>query len=193
MSQGDRGVLEMRLLDVVLVVSLASLVSCGDRAGGRTGSQSAEPRSLLELEREGVDLSQREPLFAKSPLRAEPISHEFGSISIDGGTVETVFRVANEGEIPTRLVSVTTSCGCTTAVVEFDDGSSAGPFGMPGHGLSTAIDRVLDAGEVFRVRVNFDPAAHGRDGLGEISRGVTLETEGGGRTQVIIAATVVRE
>lgn len=65
---------------------------------------------------------------------AQQPRHDFGPLAINGGTVETVFRISNEGSASVRLVSVTTSYGCTSVVVEFTDGSKAGPFGMPATG-----------------------------------------------------------
>ncbi len=138
---------------------------------------------MLELERQQTE----------SPLKADRLSHDFGSIPINGGNVETVFRISNTGSRPLRLVAIYTSCGCTTAVIDFADGSRAGPFGMPGHaGAQTQIDRAVNAGEDFSVRVAFDPAAHGPGGLGKITRVVTIHTADGSAAELVIAANVVQ-
>ncbi len=78
-------------------------------------------------------------------------------------------------------------------MLEFADRSQAGPFGMPGHGsVQTDIDRTVEAGEDFTVRVIFDPAAHGPNGLGKVTRVVTLHTADGGTAELAITADVVR-
>ncbi len=168
----------------VLLTALVAAVSCGS---DRDGSQSATPGS-----QERRSLLDREQQQAASPLRADPQQYDFGSIPINGGKVETVFQMSNTGSAPVRLVAVYTSCGCTTAVLEFADGSTAGPFGMPGHESETVLDHAVSAGEQFRVAVTFDPAAHGPAGTGRVMRTVTIHTEDGGTSEVGISADVVK-
>ncbi len=43
------------------------------------------------------------------------ISHDFGEIAEDGGSVEHVFRFSNTSSKPVVIVATHTSCGCTTA------------------------------------------------------------------------------
>ncbi len=175
----------MRRMNVLLPVVLLGALACGDREAGSSNvqAQQAVPRSMLELERQQTE----------SPLKADRLSHDFGSIPINGGNVETVFRISNSASSSLRLVAIYTSCGCTSAAIDFADGSQAGPFGMPGHaGVQTKIDRTVDVGEEFSVRVAFDPAAHGPGGLGRITRVVTIHTADGGTAQLTIAANVVQ-
>lgn len=175
----------MRAVKLLLYLGMLGAAGCvgNEDKSSAASAQSAEPRSLLELEK------QR----AESPLQAERRQYDFGAIPIDGGNVETVFHVSNTRPAPLKLVAVYTSCGCTTAMLEFADRSQAGPFGMPGHGsLQTDIDRTVEAGEDFTVRVIFDPAAHGPNGLGKVTRVVTLHTADGGTAELAITADVVR-
>ncbi len=172
----------MRHIKLMAVSLLLGALACGGREDSGSVAQTP-PRSLLELERQQ----------AESPLKAVGRQYDFGSIPIDGGNVETVFQVSNKGSAPVRLVAVYTSCGCTTAVLEFANGGEAGPFGMPGHkSVETELDRTLAAGEDLAVRVNFDPAAHGPGGLGNVTRVVTLHTADGETTELTITASVVR-
>lgn len=128
----------------------------------------------------------------QSSLTAEPPEHDFGRVPIDGGMVGTVFRIVNEGSDDVRLLSVSTSCGCTKALAEFSDGSTVGSFDVPDDGNVANVGRVVGAGEAFRVRVEFDPAAHGPDGTGQLLREVILAMPDGGQTRLVITADVFR-
>jgi hypothetical protein len=176
----------MRVISGLATAALATIIACGGQSsdGASVADESSTPRSLLEL--------QQRQEQAESPLLAERDKHDFGDVPIDGGTVSTVFEVTNPGADPVRLVSVFTSCGCTTAEIEFPDSSTEGPFGMPGHSLPTGLDRTIGAGETLKVRVMFDPAAHGPEGLGRVMRTVTLHTADGAGLSLEIRANVVR-
>ncbi len=167
---------------LILVVGLLAAAGCVREADTSQTAQTSRPRSLLEKEQQQ----------ARSPFASDRERHDFGDIAIDGGDVETVFRVSNTAHDEVELVAVYTSCGCTSAVLEFDDGSTAGPFGMPGHGDLPEIERLVVPGESFDVRVSFDPAAHGPQGLGNIMRAVKLHARDGGTTELTITAHVVR-
>ena len=79
---------------------------------------------------------------------------EFGDV-VNGEIVVREIRVQNEGQRDLIIESVTTSCGCTQAVVE--------PMAIPpgGSGMLT---------------VEFDSAAHGPDLTGELIRQVFIAT-----------------
>ena len=128
----------------------------------------------------------------ESSLKADRAEHDFGRILIDGGKVETVFSIVNEAPADVQLLSVATSCGCTEAVAEFADGSTVGSFELPLDGQENDAGRAVQAGEGFKVRVVFDPAAHGPDGIGQLMREVILATRGAGQTRLVITANVVR-
>lgn len=169
------------LLSVLLMTGLLGAAACTGEAE-RTETAQAEPRSLLDMEQGQAD----------SPLAADEWRHDFGEIPIDGGDVTTTFTLTNQGEDAAQLAAVYTSCGCTSAVLEFTDGSSVGPFGMPGHGAMPELERNLEPGESFDVQVTFDPAAHGPQGLGSVMRAVNIHTRDGGTTELRIRADVVR-
>lgn len=158
----------MRLLNVLLTISLLGTGACSE---ARTVSESMPTESSLRADRE---------------------DHEFGRILIDGGKVETLFTIVNESLDEVRLLSVATSCGCTEAVAEFADGSTVGSFELPIDGQENHAGRKVGVGESFKVRVVFDPAAHGPNGVGELMREIILATQGGGETRLTITANVVR-
>ncbi len=102
----------------------------------------------------------------------EEKSYDWGEIKIDGGIVEKVFLVKNEGDEVLKLFNVETSCVCTTA--QMAKGEQTSPvFGM--HDKSQYVLEV-DPGETVDVLVKFDPMFHGPNGVGPISRTVTIET-----------------
>lgn len=172
----------MRYTQLLLVAGLLGTAACAGEAQRTRTAQAEEPKSLLELERQQ----------AESPLAVAESRHDFGEIPIDGGDVTTVFSVTNEGDGAAELAAVYTSCGCTTAVLEFADGSTVGPFGMPGHGEMPELERSVEPGESFHVHVTFDPAAHGPQGVGSVMRAVNIHTRDGGTTELRITADVVR-
>ncbi len=170
------------LLAAIVIIA----AGCSDRSGSDSKSATESPRPYSELAGAG-DVST-----GSTALHADRTRYDFGRIRVLGGDVETVFQVSNGSPNPVNLVSVYTSCGCTTAVLEFEDGSQQGPFGMPGHQLPTHLKRSLRPGESVLIRVVFDPAAHGLEALGPVVRAITLQTQNGGELQLAIAAQVVR-
>lgn len=128
----------------------------------------------------------------KSPpvFSAQPDGYAFGRVPINGGDVATQFVVTNVADRPVRLQRVYTSCGCTTASLAFSDGTEVGRFGMPGHDLPTEYDRVVQPGEEFEVRVLFDPAAHGPNGIGTVSRSIMLEPADEPALEFVFTVTV---
>jgi len=156
-------------LDILLAVTLVGMGACGET---RTAPNPDPPEATLKADRP---------------------DHDFGVVRIDGGKVETLFSIVNEGPGEVRLLYVSTSCGCTEAVAEFADGSTVGPFSLPVDGQDDSAGRSVSAGESFKVRVVFDPAAHGPSGVGELMREVILATRGGGQTLLTITADVVRD
>ncbi len=52
---------------------------------------------------------------AQQPLRFDELSHDFGTIAEDGGTVAHTFRFTNTSSEPVVIVNAIASCGCTKA------------------------------------------------------------------------------
>lgn len=159
-------------------------------AAACTGDQSAARVSLQATTPDDAQNTETEPPVAPAPLEADRIRHDFGDVPIGGGNVEAVFRVTNAKDSEVRLAAVYTSCMCTTAVLEFANGSVEGPFGMPGHELPIEIDRALAPGESVLVRASFDPAAHGPEGVGPTRRRVVVHTADGGVLRLDLTANV---
>jgi len=131
------------------------------------------------------------PPAATDLLKADHLRHEFGDVPVSGAPVEAFFTLRSIDPSPTQLVAAYTSCMCTTAILDFPDGSSEGPFGMPGHDASTRLDRVLGSDESVTVTVHFDPAAHGPEAIGPVERTVTVHAANGSSVTLVLAANVV--
>lgn len=99
-------------------------------------------------------------------------SHDWGQIGIDNGKVQAEFILINSGSAPLQLGNIVTSCACTTAQVVI--GGKASPyFGM--HTKSGWTGQV-DPGQSAKLVVEFDPLFHGPQGVGQITRQTTVET-----------------
>lgn len=99
-------------------------------------------------------------------------SHSWGDVPINGGNVEATFAITNEGTASLELYNVNTSCMCTTAQLEVG-GKTSPEFGM--HTKSNYVMEV-PAGETASLKVVFDPAFHGPQGKGAITRQIKLKT-----------------
>jgi hypothetical protein len=124
-------------------------------------------------------------------LKSLENSYDFGRISMAEGLVEKTFEISNPTSQDVTLEGITTSCMCTVAYLEMANGGEKGPFGMIGHGgLVPKVNEVIKAGESRRVRVVFDPNAHGPAGIGIINRVVMLEDNLGRVLEFQIKAVV---
>lgn len=126
-----------------------------------------------------------------SILSALEKMYDFGSISMKDGLVKHEFVVVNSTREDITISTVQTSCMCTTALVVNSDGSTKGPFGMPGMGYVPPANEVIKAGESRIIRVVYDPNAHGPAGVGAIDRFVTLTDSNSGALQFEIKANVI--
>lgn len=107
-------------------------------------------------------------------------SHDWGKIPIGGGNMTKEFVVTNEGSETLSLSNINTSCMCTT--VRLVKGGEESPeFGM--HTKSAYVMEV-QPGEQVSVNVVYDPAFHGPNGLGSITRQVVMDTSDPDRSRL---------
>ncbi len=111
--------------------------------------------------------------------------YDWGQIGINNGKVEAVFDIENQGQGSLKLFNVTTSCACTTAQLITKNGESP-LFGM--HIKSDFVSEVA-AGEKATLKVVFDPLFHGPNGLGPISREVTVSTNDEANPKLVFNTT----
>lgn len=60
-----------------------------------------------------ISLLLAAPLLLNAQARWIQTKHDFGAFSEDLGTIETTFRVVNEGDKPIRILEARATCGCT--------------------------------------------------------------------------------
>lgn len=104
---------------------------------------------------------------------------DFGEISMAAGKVSRSVIIQNTGPEPVIISKIYTSCMCTTAKLIMDNDSYFGPYGMPGHGFTPAINKTIPSGAEATIEVVFDPAAHGPAGIGLIEREIYIENSVG--------------
>ncbi len=104
---------------------------------------------------------------SSSSLVADRQYHDFGTIDIFGGNVETDFILTNNGSEDVVVLAGTTSCGCT-------EGNLGGiQFGMHEKMSETVT---VKAGKSEKLTVIYDPLAHGPSAVGPVTRQVFLKT-----------------
>lgn len=95
------------------------MTSCGDasRKPGRVGSAGMRfaRRGLVPLLL-GVVLGA---FGARASIVVQPAAYHFGERSASD-VVASVFTVRNEGQLPVRILGVSSTCGCTTAKIDGD-------------------------------------------------------------------------
>lgn len=123
-------------------------------------------------------------------LTATEKFYDFGTISMKNGLVTKDFVVTNPTDKDVFVPTLVTSCMCTKAFLVESDGTTKGPFGMPGMGYVPPANETIKAGEDRIIRVVYDPNAHGPAGVGLIDRFVTLTDNDGGTLQLEIQAVV---
>jgi len=134
--------------------------------------------------------SSRAAQRGESFLTVEESAFDFGAISMAKGDVSHQFKIKNLTPNPVTITKMYTSCMCTNVAFYKGGNKIAGPFGMAGHGFIPTISKILGAGEEATMVVTFDPAAHGPAGIGEIERGVYIETGNGASLVFQIKANV---
>ncbi|MEK7609854.1 MAG: DUF1573 domain-containing protein [Patescibacteria group bacterium] len=126
----------------------------------------------------------------KSLLTAPEIFYDFGTISMKNNDVTKEFTVTNLTDKDITVATVLTSCMCTSAFIVEPDGTTKGPFKMPGMGYVPPANEIIKSKESRIIRVVYDPNAHGPAGVGAIDRFVTLTDTAGGTIQLEIKALV---
>lgn len=109
--------------------------------------------------------------FAKA-YTTDPTSFDWGDIPYEGEKATRSFNIKNEGSDTLKLFNVRTSCHCTVARVSIA-GIESQNFGMSG--VSSWVGEVLP-GKEAKLIVVFDQTYHGPQGVGPITRFVSVET-----------------
>ena len=168
--------LQTAIISIVAILILTGVFSWGY---GRSGNQVA-----------GVSNVAQTSELSEAGLKAPKIFYDFGTISMRDGNVEKDFTIINPTGADIKLKTVSTSCMCTKAIIVRKDGSTKGPFGMPGMGFVPPANEVVKAGESLVIRAVYDPNAHGPAGIGMIGRFINLVDESGNSIRLEIKALV---
>jgi hypothetical protein len=103
---------------------------------------------------------------------AQRMNEDWGKIAYAGGNKEATFEIKNSADSPLKLRNVRTSCHCTQAKLNIN-GKESPLFGMSGN--SPWVGEVPPGGTAS-LKVVFDPAYHGPNGVGPIERFTKIET-----------------
>ena len=118
-------------------------------------------------------------------VSVDKTSHDWGEIGINNGKVQAEFSLTNTGSAPLQLANISTSCMCTTAQAVID-GKASPYFGMMQKSSWTGQ---VEPGKSAKLIVEFDPAFHGPQGIGQITRQTTVETNDPNQRQLTFTAT----
>lgn len=157
---------------IILIGGLAFWMT--KSAGGGGGADSLVPNVLAQN------------------LEASPSGYmELGDVAYNGGVVSKSFDIKNNSDKDVILRKITTSCMCTTAKFVVN-GKESKFYGMEMNGdLNPLISYMLPAGSSGQVVFDFDPKAHGPEGIGGFQRTVTLFFDSGYK-EVNFEGTVVQ-
>ena len=124
----------------------------------------------------GVKMSQ------KVSASVTETTKERGDVGINEGLLITDFLISNTGSDPLALYDVTTSCMCTVAQVEM--GSVISPEFRMGERSSYVAN--VPPGEAATIKLIFDPAFHGPNGLGSVTRQAMMRTNDPRQPKIVL-------
>lgn len=104
---------------------------------------------------------------AEPDLKLETSSFQFGPVE-NGKIVQRTILVYNEGNAPLIIRDISTSCGCTTGIVD------------PG---------IIQPGESGELKISFDSGAHGPDLEGMVKRQVFIHSSDPGQEEAVVEFT----
>ncbi|MFH1187219.1 MAG: DUF1573 domain-containing protein [Candidatus Levyibacteriota bacterium] len=102
-------------------------------------------------------------------------SKNLGDIIYEKGTVPHSFPIKNIGSKDLEIANMTTSCMCTQVYFKGKSEESS-KYGMKGMSAPSDWKGVLKPEESAEIIIEYDPQYHGPQGLGPISRTVSMET-----------------
>jgi hypothetical protein len=143
--------------------------------------------------KEDVPSSNTQSLGQVAGVQVNPENYDLGNVPINGGLVTKEYELKNDTESTIKLGNVVTSCMCTQAKVTIGDKESRF-FGMEHPGdRNPSLGYEINPGEKALVTVNFDPAAHGPQGIGPFDRVVEITfNDPSGVKKLTFSGTVVK-
>jgi len=126
-------------------------------------------------------------------IQISPETYKLGNVPINGGLISREYEVKNETTQTAKLQKIVTSCMCTKAKVSLN-GKESRFFGMEHPGdRNPPINFEIPPGETAKIIVEFNPAAHGPQGVGPFNRAVRLTfSKPSGIKELTFDGTVIR-
>jgi hypothetical protein len=129
-------------------------------------------------------------------LKISETNYDFGDISMSNGLAKHSFEIKNYGDGILEISSISTSCMCTTVILDVN-GKKSPKFGMPGHGSNPMFwSEKINPGETAILEATFDPLAHGPDATGPITREIIITSNDGGQkginSRIIFSGNVIK-
>lgn len=107
-------------------------------------------------------------------IEISPLEYDAGTVSMAEGLVKRTYEIKNTGEGDLKIDRIWTSCMCTTARLKVGDETSP-EFGM--HDNPVFWSQKIAPGQISYLEVVFDPAFHGKQGIGGIIRAVYVSSD----------------
>jgi hypothetical protein len=102
-------------------------------------------------------------------IEVSPTEYDFGNIP--RGVSTATFQIWNSGEVDLKLTGVSTSCGCTSAVIKYR-GITSPVFGM--HNNPKDWNMIVLPGETAVLEVSYDSDLHPDSGA--VQRAVYIKS-----------------
>ena len=106
------------------------------------------------------------------------VDHNFktvGDIGYSKGILYHSFPIKNIGNKDLEIANMASSCMCTKVFLKVN-GKNGPEFGMKGMSAPSDWKGILKPGEKGEIIAAFDPAYHGPQGVGKVSRTASFET-----------------
>jgi hypothetical protein len=118
---------------------------------------------------------QTNPVLAEIlGLKSTPSSYNLGEVPRTGGIISKEFAIKNTTDKTLKLYKITTSCMCTKAKVVLGD-KETNYFGLEHQGDQNApVNLEIAPEQEAKVVFQFDPDAHGSQGVGAFDRSIEL-------------------
>lgn len=120
----------------------------------------------------GIVKSVKNRNLGDSKVEITELKYDAGVVSMTDGLVKHTYEIKNIGKGDLKIKKIRTSCMCTTARLRVGDSISP-EFGM--HDSFSWSKRITPGGTGF-LEVTFDPAFHGPEGTGLVTRAIYVST-----------------
>jgi len=131
--------------------------------------------AIVALAGAGYVVSQADSSETPGQLEVAEAFYDFGTVGL--ANVSHAYTIKNTGSGPLRIRKISTSCGCTTAMLKMSDGQTE-TFSMDHGGTVPAINIALAPGEEAQVVATYNPLAHGQArAAGTFNRSIYVLTD----------------